>query len=274
MNIVITGSSTGIGRALSKYLLERGHHVWGIARFNQKQFVVDSGGAFSASRCDVSNWPEVASAASEVAAVWPHVDGLVTCAGQQGEVGRAITADPRRWSSTVRVNLDGTFFAIRAFYAQLARAPRRAKIVCFSGGGATKARPNFSAYGVSKTAVVRLVETIAAEFQGQPFDINAVAPGAINTRLTEEVISLGPAVVGLEEFDAAVKQRATGGSSLTRALELVEWLISPSSDGISGCLLSAPWDPWPTLGSHGAKLAASDVFKLRRIVPVERGLAL
>jgi len=77
----------------------------------------------------------------------------------------------------VRTNLDGTFNAIRAFYEALRRNPRRAKIVCFSGGGATRPRPNFSAYGVSKTAVVRLVETVADEERDAPLDINAVAPG-------------------------------------------------------------------------------------------------
>ena len=152
--------------------------------------------------------------------------------------------------------------------------PRRAKIVCFSGGGATKPRARFSAYGVAKTGVVRLVETIAEEERGQPLDINAIAPGAINTRLTDEVLELGPGVVGETEYAAAQKQKASGGGSLEKALGLVEWLLSPASDGISGRLLAAPWDPWPTLGEHASALAPSDVYTLRRIVPEERGLKL
>ena len=60
-------------------------------------------------------------------------------------------------------------------------------------------------------------------------------------------------------------------ATLTRALDCVEWLLSPASDGITGRLLSAPWDPWPTLGDHRAALAASDVYTLRRIVPEDRG---
>ena len=142
--------------------------------------------------------------------------------------------------------------------------------MCFSGGGATKARPNFSAYGVAKTGIVRLVETIAEEERGRALDINAVAPGAINTRLTDEVIALGPAVAGEAEYQAAVKQKATGGASLGRALDLVEWLLSPQSDGISGRLLSAPWDPWPALGARAGELASSDIYTLRRIVPEDR----
>ena len=269
MNLVLTGSSTGIGRALAVRLLARGHAVWGLARSDQSDFARTQP-AFRASRCDVADWTQVAQAAVEVTAVWPHVDGLITCAGLQGEVGPAVTADPIRWSATVRANLDGTYYAIRAFHALLAKAPR-AKIVCFSGGGATKPRARFSAYGVAKTGVVRLVETIAEEERDRGLDINAIAPGAIHTRLTEEVLALGPAVVGEAEFASAQKQKAAGGASLDQALGLVEWLLSPAANGISGRLLAAPWDPWPTLDRHAAELAGSDIYTLRRIVPEERG---
>lgn len=270
MNLVLTGSSTGIGRALAAHLLSRGHRVWGLARSDQSDFIAQHGGAFGASRCDVADWPAVERAAAEVAAAWPHVDGLIACAGVHGEIGRALSADPAKWSATVRANLDGTFHTLRAFDALLARTPRRAKIVCFSGGGATKSRPRFSAYGVAKTGIVRLVETIAEEERGRALDINAIAPGAINTRLTDEVLALGAAVVGEAEFAAAQKQKASGGASLEKVLGIVDWLLSPASDGITGRLLAAPWDPWPTLATRRDELAATDIYTLRRIVPEER----
>lgn len=272
MNLVITGSSSGIGRALALRLLGRGYRVWGLARSDQAALDGKHPGQFRSSRCDVAQWDAVARVALEVEGAWPHIDGLVTCAGLQGEIGRAVTADPDGWSRTVRANLDGSFNAIRAFHALLSRAPRRAKIVCFSGGGASKARARFSAYGVAKTGVVRLVETIAEEERSAALDINAVAPGAIHTRLTDEVLALGPKVVGEDEYQAAVKQKAAGGAPLVRALDLVEWLLSRESDGISGRLLSAPWDPWPGLGRNAKALSASDIYTLRRILPEDRGL--
>lgn len=267
MRIVVTGSSSGIGRALAERLLEHGHEVWGIARSNQAALNGRHPDAFFATRCDVAEWGQVAAAAQEVAAQWPAIDGLVTCAGIQGAIGRTAAIDPLAWSTTVRTNLDGTFHAIRAFHAGLREAPRRAKIVCFSGGGATKPRPNFSAYGAAKTAVVRLVETVAEEERGTALDINAVAPGAINTRLTEELIALGPDVVGKSEFETALRQKKSGGASLARALDLVEWLLGPASDGISGRLLSAQWDPWEQLSGRGQPLHDANTYTLRRTVP-------
>ena len=271
MHIALTGSSSGIGRALAGRLLARGHRVWGLARSDQSDFAAKHAGEFRGIRCDVAELKQVERAASEVASATPSLDALITCAGVQGEIGRALGGDAATWSATVRTNLDGTFFALRAFDTLLARASRRAKIVCFSGGGATKPRANFSAYGVAKTGVVRLVETIAEEERARALDINALAPGAINTRLTDEVLALGPAVVGEAEFAAAQKQKASGGGSLDQALDCVEWLLSPASDGISGRLISAPWDPWKNLSAHTTDLSSTDIYTLRRIVPEDRG---
>jgi NAD(P)-dependent dehydrogenase (short-subunit alcohol dehydrogenase family) len=271
LRVIVTGSSSGIGNALVRRLIARGHLVWGLARSSQAGLVSSLGSDFQASQCDVAVWSEVESAAKMISSVWPTVDGLVTCAGIQGEVGRALASDPSRWSATVRTNLDGTYNVLRAFAPLFENVTRRAKIVCFSGGGATKSRPNFSAYGVAKTGVVRLVETIAEEERGRPIDINTIAPGSINTRLTDEIITLGPKIAGEAEYQAALKQREKGGSNLDKALDLVEWLLSPASDGISGRLLSAPWDSWLRLDQQATVLAGSDIYTLRRILPEDRG---
>src|SRR5215217_993540 len=106
MNIVLTGSSTGIGRALAERLLARGHHVWGLARSDQSDFAAQHATSLRVGRCDVSDWSQMEQAAIRVAAAWSHVDGLIACAGVQGEIGRAMSANPTRWSATVRANLD------------------------------------------------------------------------------------------------------------------------------------------------------------------------
>ncbi len=271
MNLVLTGSSSGIGRALAERLLANGHQIWGLARSDQSALSNKYPANFRSVRCDVSDWSQVMAAAAEIAQQWPSLDALITCAGTQGAIGRAMAVNPTDWVSTVRTNLDGTFYPIRALWPLLLCAKRRAKVVCFSGGGATKARPNFSAYGCAKSAVVRLVETIAVEESATALDINAIAPGAIHTPMTDEVIARGPDIVGEAEYRSALAQKSSGGTSLDRALDLVDWLLSPASDSISGRLLSAPWDPWRDLDTFRDELNHSDIYTLRRITPEERG---
>jgi len=264
MRIVITGSSGGIGAALALRLLSRGHEVSGWARSPQASLSASHSG-FRAESCDVSDWASVEAAASRVASYWPSVDALVCCAGTQGAIGPALAADPREWSACVRTNLDGTFFAIRALHGLLAKAPRRAKVVCFSGGGASQGRPFFSAYGCAKTAVVRLVETLAAETPDATLDINALAPGAIFTGMTREVLEAGPERCGVREHEAALKLSAAGQAPLEKALDCVEWLLSEKSDGLRGRLISAPWDPWQDMSGRREEIAASELYQLRRL---------
>jgi NAD(P)-dependent dehydrogenase (short-subunit alcohol dehydrogenase family) len=262
MKIVITGSSSGIGQFLADALAHGGHEVCRLARSPQDGFSF---------QCDVSDWSADENCAKKVSEKWTSLDALICCAGIQEPIGPAMEIDPLAWRKNLAVNLDGTFFAIRAFYPLLKKSAARAKVICFSGGGSTSPRPNFAAYGVAKTGVVRLVEMLASEWQNEPLDINAIAPGAIFTKMTEEVLARGKKLAGPKEFASAAKMPRDNNAKLAKVLGLVEMLLAPASDGISGKLISAPWDPWPNLPARREELMTSDIYTLRRIVPEDRG---
>jgi NAD(P)-dependent dehydrogenase (short-subunit alcohol dehydrogenase family) len=261
MNIVITGSSSGIGKFLADSLTAVGHEVCRLARSPQTT-------GFNL-RCDVADWHNLQTAAYNIKQKWKSADALICCAGIQQPIGPAMQTDPVAWRNNLAVNLDGTFFSIRAFYPLLQKS-RRAKIVCFSGGGSTSPRPNFAAYGVAKTGVVRLVETLAAEWESQPMDINAIAPGAIFTQMTEQVLSRGEKLVGKKEFESASKLPRDNSEKLQKVLGLIQFLLSEKSDGITGRLIAAQWDPWEKLADLKSELG-QDIYTLRRITPRDRG---
>ncbi len=108
------------------------------------------------------------------------------------------------------------------------RAQRSGKIILLSGGGATKPLPFLSAYAASKAALVRFGETLAEEVKDAGIDVNAVAPGALNTRLLDEVLEAGPDRVGagLLRTVASLK-RQTGGTPLETGAALCAFLASP-----------------------------------------------
>src|SRR5207244_5933030 len=99
----------------------------------------------------------------------------------------------------------------------------------------------------------------------------AIAPGAIFTRMTEEVLASGAQTAGAAEYERALQQQRDNSASLEKVLALVEFLLSERSDGISGRLISAPWDPWQKLDQRKGDLGP-DVYTLRRIVPEDRGM--
>ena len=276
MKILLTGTSSGIGRHLARELMEAGHEVWGVARSSQETFQAECaarGLSFRFSQGDVSNWNDVSGWRQAVGDAWPSLDALICCAAVQAPIGLAMAVDPQAWSTGVRVNLDGTFFCLRAFHDLLLRAQPRSKVICFSGGGATAPRPRFSAYGAAKAGLVRLVETLAQEWSGLPIDINAVAPGAIHTQMTEEVLAAGPQVAGEQEYRQALEHAESGVSPLAKVTGLVNFLLSRDSDFISGKLISAPWDNWEQFPALKERLRQSDLYTLRRITPKDRGEA-
>jgi len=209
-------------------------------------------------------------AVHELVAELGGVDAAICCAGIHGPIGPFESADWGAWEAAVRTNLCGTALVCRAVIPGM-RERGWGKIVAISGGGATQPRPRFSAYAASKAAVVRLVETLSVELAGSGIDVNAIAPGALNTRLLDHVLAAGPVAVGEDQYALALQQRASGGFPLAEAAEAVAFLASPASDGITGRLIAARWDDWRRLPSLRDRLAASDMFTLRRITPEDRG---
>jgi NAD(P)-dependent dehydrogenase (short-subunit alcohol dehydrogenase family) len=275
MKIVITGTSSGIGRALAQRYCEAGHQVWGIARRDQADFAAERSRlqqAFCFSRVDITKWEELSACSRQIAAQWGGVDALICGAGMQGPLGPAMGFSPQAWVESLNTNLNGTFQTLLAMHDLLKKAERRAKVVCFSGGGSTGPRPFFTPYAVAKAGVVRMVENLAHEWATLPIDINAIAPGAVNTRMTDEVIAAGPQLVGETEYRKTLEQKQKGGTPLHKVGEALDFLIAPESDGISGRLISGLWDPYHSFPDWREAIQSSDVYTLRRVVPQDRGL--
>ena len=79
-----------------------------------------------------------------------------------------------------------------------------------------------------------------------------------------------PDVVGWQEYELAQKVKNKGGSSSQTVANLCRYLASAASDGISGKLISAVWDPWEDLHKYKQELQQTNIYTLRRIVPKDR----
>ncbi len=277
--IVITGANQGLGKAIAQACVAEGAHVLLCARNRE---LLDQTGSELASaalqgqqvivtQADVSNRDDIRRLFQTACDRLPQLDGLVNNAGVYGPKGLLEEADPDDWCRAVEINLFGVLYACWEALP-IFRRQGHGKIVNLSGGGATAPLPRISAYAASKAAVVRLTETLAEETRGAGIDINAIAPGALNTRLLDEVLAEGPERVGSDFYARALRQKNDGGAPLTAGAELCVFLLSSASDGITGKLISAVWDPWRDLAGHTAELSKSDVYTLRRIVPEDRGL--
>jgi NAD(P)-dependent dehydrogenase (short-subunit alcohol dehydrogenase family) len=275
---VVTGASRGLGFAIARRFLQAGAQLAICAR-DRTELDVACGRLLAlggehpsvlARDADVSQPSDVERLFATTLTHFGHIDILVNNAGMLGPAGPIESLDWKAWVQTIETNLFGPVLTCRAVLPHL-KAAGRGKIIQLSGGGATHPLPLLSAYGVGKAAVIRLVETLAEEVRELRIDVNAIAPGALNTRMLEQILQAGPERVGPAFHARAVAQKENGGTSIERAADLAVFLGSSLSDGISGKLISAIWDPWERLTEHREELSRSDVYTLRRIVPKDRG---
>jgi NAD(P)-dependent dehydrogenase (short-subunit alcohol dehydrogenase family) len=276
---LITGGSQGLGLEIARQYLRAGiagvcvcgrdrdtldaahRELQGLARADQEVI---------AEVADVSDAVAVEGLTARVLERFPELTILVNNAGIYGPKGTIDQLDWKDWARAIEINLLGSMLPARALVPHFKRRGY-GKIVQLSGGGATNPLPGLSAYAASKAGVVRFAETLAEELREHRVDVNSVAPGALNTRMLDEVIEAGPERVGEAFYARALEQQRSGGAPLELGAALAVWLGSQASDGVTAKLLSALWDPWADLGEHLGDLA-SDVYTLRRIVPNDRGL--
>ncbi len=265
-NALVTGGGRGIGRSIARTLAAAGARVAVLARTGGQVEAVaaelsGAGPPALALTADVSVAGQVAAAVEEVERVWGGIDILVNNAGLLGPVGPAHEADPEAWLQAVRVNLGGCFLCCQAVLPGMI-ARRRGEIVNLSGGGAVGPRPWLSAYGAAKAGVVRFTETLAAEVAPHGVRVNAVAPGAVRTDMAREAAA---ALRGTGRAEAVLVPPGQGGATPERAAELVLFLVSPRSAGLSGRLLSAVWDDWEHLDVEA--VMAGEGGAVRRVRP-------
>lgn len=264
---LVTGGGRGIGAAIARALADAGADVAVLARSREdvERVAADlsaTGRRSLALVADHADSAAVEEAVDELSQAWGGIDVLVNNAGVLGPVGPAHENDPDEWLETLRVNLGGCYLCSRAVLPGMIER-RHGRIINLSGGGSVSPRPWFSAYGASKAGVVRLTETLADEVQPYGIQVNAIAPGSVNTRMTEQAAAAG-ARAGAEAA-AAQRQLQDEGATPERAAALVVYLASPRSAGLTGRLLAARWDDWEHLDIEA--VMAGEAATVRRIKP-------
>ena len=263
---LVTGGGRGIGRAIAVALARNGARVAILARTGGEldetaALLAAHGQAALKLLADVGRQAEVDAAIERVEAAWGGVDVLVNNAGIQGPIGRVEAVDPEAWMQVIQVNLGGCFYCTRKVLPAMI-AQRYGKIINLSGGGAVGPRPFFSAYSAAKAGIVRFSENLAGEVAEHGIDVNALAPGAVRTRMLDQRLAASEAV-STEERKQDQHLLRSGDATGERAAALAVYLASARSDGLTGRLLSAVWDSWETFDVES--IMATETFAVRRI---------
>jgi NAD(P)-dependent dehydrogenase (short-subunit alcohol dehydrogenase family) len=272
LSAIVFGGSRGIGKIISEYLASKGYRVTISGRDRRvlntvRQDALKQKLRINIVKADITDEREVNKVFESHNSRWHKYPNIViNCAAVQGPIGDSWSVPIKDWNETVKINLLGSYIVARTA-AKLMIKRGRGSIILFSGGGAAYGRPKFGAYGVSKTGVLRLVETMAEELKlaGYPrVIINAVAPGAIKTRMTDEVLKANRRA-GEKALEEAIQVSKTGGTSPKEITDLIDFLIDAKVNrGLTGRLIHVREDYRSLVNKFGNKIP-DEIGKIRRI---------
>jgi 3-oxoacyl-[acyl-carrier protein] reductase len=269
---LLVGAGRGIGEAIAlRFAAEGARLVLAARTASELEAVAERvrarGGTAHVVVTDVTARQQVANLVQTSLEVFGRIDILVNAVGTYGPIGRAWEVDSQEWVNSFFVNLFGPFLLCQAVLPHMIRA-RRGKIINFSGGGATSPLCRFTAYGVSKAAVVRLTETLAEEVKEFNIQVNAIAPGAVDTKLQDSVLAAGDRAGDLLARIRRLRETGEGGTPREVPAELAVFLASDDCRGLTGKLIAAAFDGWDSWTEERiAQIMSLPWFTLRRLDP-------
>jgi 3-oxoacyl-[acyl-carrier protein] reductase len=235
---LVTGASTGIGRHLVEGLAARGMAVAGLARGEERltaamaEVAAATGGRTLAVAADVTDRTAVQAAVERVVDELGRVDLLVNNAGVIDEAELPLwETDPDQWWDVVSVNVRGGYLLTRAVVPWMVLR-NRGRVVNIASSMSVRARPEYSAYSVAKTGLMRMTEALAGALEGSDVRAFDVSPGVVETEMTRSM---------------EMWRGYTDWTPPERVVEMVTAVAAGELDAWSGRLIRAGADDLDTL---------------------------
>ncbi len=230
---VVTGGAQGIGQAIAEMLAQAGADVVvadldtercqdtvdRVRKHNRQALAVST---------NVARWDDVKALVDQVVKDWGRIDIFVNNAGITRD-GLVVRMKEEDWNAVIQVNLTGTFYCTKAALGPMSKQ-RYGRIVNMASVVGVMGNAGQANYAASKAAVIGLTKTIAREYASRNITVNAVAPGFIDTAMTQSL--------GEDVRDMLSKQIPLGRlGDPSDIAEAVRFLASDAASYITGQVL-------------------------------------
>jgi NAD(P)-dependent dehydrogenase (short-subunit alcohol dehydrogenase family) len=271
---LITGGSRGLGLAFAQALARAGACVALVARSENElrdaaQTIEQAGGRAFGLAADVTNRHAIEGVVAEIERQWGHIDLLVNNAGSLRALGPIAEIDPDDWWREIEINVRGVYLCARAVLpGMLAR--RQGRIINLVSAAGLQALSTGSAYCLSKTAVIRLSESLAIEHGDRGVYAFAMNPGNVRTAMldylveSDEVRQRAPWI----QHWAQQLYRDGGDTPIEHSVELMLFLASGKADALAGRFIDVD-DDLAGLLQQIELIEREDLYTLRLRTPKE-----
>ena len=239
---LVTGAGSGIGKSTALKLAAEGAAVVAMSRTREEveataAEIEAAGGRARAAVADVTDDAGMKALVAETLGHFGRLDIVVANAGINGVWAPIETLTPKEWDTTIAVNLRGTYLTIHHAVPALEAAGGGAIVVVSSiNGTRTFTSPGASAYSVTKAGQVALVQQLALELGQRKIRINAVCPGAIESRIDENTEKRDSDKAGIPVEFPEGDIPLTGGKSgkAEDVADVIAFLVSDASRHVTG----------------------------------------
>ena len=227
---IVTGASQGLGKAVAVALAAAGARVACVARTADKlaetvSEITTAGGQAEAFSCSVTDRQAVDELVDQIGDQWERIDILVNNAGITRDTLLPRMSD-EEWDDVINTNLRGTFLVTRAASRHMMRA-RYGRIINMASVSGIIGNPGQTNYSASKAGMMAMARSLSKELAGRKVTVNSVAPGFIESEMTE---ALGDAILG--EVKKRIPAKRLGVPADVAASVL--FLASPAASYITG----------------------------------------
>ena len=259
---LIIGVSSDIGCALFDDWISKNWEVAGTYRTESETVKRLRKIATTLVQCDLKHSDSVNHACSELIKKNPNWDVLVLGPGLQEPAELFHECDIDQWEESVKVNFTSQ---LRVLHRVLSCRSRQSltgpTVLFFAGGGVNSAPVNYSAYTVSKIALVKMVELLAAELPDVKFLV--VGPGWVKTKIHNSILNAGEKA-GIS-YERTVQAFKDGNfTPMKKVVECCNTLILGSREILTGRNFSVVFDRWDDPTLFDLLKNNPDMYKLRR----------
>lgn len=259
---IIISASSDIGFALSKHWLSREWKVFGTYRTSSSETKELLDQDVYLTHCDLSQEASISKACKELRDKCPRWDVLVLAPGKIDPIGPFLSSDFSEWEESIQVNFTSQLRVVHELLEIRKNDGVFSPLVLFfAGGGTNNATVNFSAYTVSKVALIKICELLAEEIDNTRFAI--IGPGWVKTKIHKQTLRAGEKA-GTSYHQTLNKYKSEDWTPMQRVLDCCDYMVFAPKEVISGRNFSVVYDAWNTNELENALISDSNMYKLRR----------
>lgn len=260
---IIVSISSDIGLALADHYLERGYRIAGTYRTSSAAVQQLGGRGATLFQCDVASNDAVDATAGALARETPPWNFLIFAPGVQDPIGLLPDVDFDEWDRSVKVNFVNQLrFVHRLLGTRNRNSPEGPLVLFFAGGGTNSASTHYSAYTISKIALIKMTELLDAEVPDCRFTI--LGPGWVRTKIHEQTIRAGERA-GMHSARVREKLKGSDWVPMEKVISCCDWVLSAPRDVVSGRNFSVASDAWGDARLSAKLREDPNMYKLRRL---------